>query len=247
MADGTPVSDSTLERMRHLAQLIESGNEDEVKEAIDELTKLRERDLYQELGRLTRDLHDALNSFQVDARLANMAEQDIPDARERLRHVIKMTDDSANRTLAAVEASMPLCENIEDESAQLHEEWQRFIQRQMSADEFRDLSKRVGDFLGRGREQAGQIRGNLNDVLMAQDFQDLTGQIIKRVISLVEELELSMVNLIKLSGTRLTEADKKEDKNSATKLDGPPVPGVSDTDVVSGQDEVDDLLSSLGF
>jgi len=247
MADGTPVSDSTLEQMRHLAQLIETGNEEQVKDAVDELTRLRERDLYQDLGRLTRQLHDALNSFQLDARLANMAEQDIPDARERLRHVIKMTDDSANRTLSAVEASMPLCEKLEDESSQLHEEWQRFTQRQLSAEEFRDLSKRVGDFLGRGKDQAGQIRGNLNDVLMAQDFQDLTGQIIKRVISLVEELELGMVNLIKLSGTRLTDIQKKEDQQAGAALEGPPVPGVSDTGVVSGQDEVDDLLSSLGF
>jgi chemotaxis protein CheZ len=86
---------------------------------------------------------------------------------------------------------------------------------------------------------------------MAQDFQDLTGQIIGRVINLVSDVEDSLVEIIKIGGNRLSKSSpqKKEEekKEEAVALDGPQVPGLESTTAVSGQDEVDDLLSSLGF
>jgi chemotaxis protein CheZ len=89
------------------------------------------------------------------------------------------------------------------------------------------------------------MKNNLNDVLMAQDFQDLTGQIITRVITLVEEVEGNLVELIRLTGDRF--AKPVEDKEADTVAEGPHVPGVGNKDVVANQDDVDDLLSSLGF
>ncbi|HFA59759.1 MAG TPA: protein phosphatase CheZ, partial [Rhodospirillales bacterium] len=92
-------------------------------------------------------------------------------------------------------------------------------------------------------QNAGQVRAHLTDALMAQDFQDLTGQIIKRVITLVEEVEANLVNLIKVAGL----PERKQDGPKEHELDGPVIPGKETASTVSGQDEVDDLLSSLGF
>ncbi|HEB59875.1 MAG TPA: protein phosphatase CheZ [Gammaproteobacteria bacterium] len=248
----TVVGSSSLEFARKLVREIENGNEAGVEAMIDELANLRESSLFIEVGKLTRQLHDAMNSFQLDARLANIADKEFPDARERLNYVIAMTDKAANTTLNAIEDSIPLCEELEKSAESMASDWQRFTSRQMSADEFRKLSPRIGSFFARNREQVGRIKNNLTEVLMAQDFQDLTGQVIKKVITLVEDVESNLVSLIKLAGAPGLERrgeEKEAQGGKSIKAEGPVVPGVDDvvSDVVSGQDEVDDLLSSLGF
>lgn len=240
-----------IERVRELSRHVESGNTEEADRILDQIAKLRESSLFQELGKLTREFHEALNSFRLDSRLASFAEKEFPDARERLRHVVEMTAKSADRSLTAAEESMPICDGLENEARDLREQWERFTQRDMSADEFRQLSGRIGSFLDSAGSNAGALRHNLNEVMMAQDFQDLTGQIINRVIALVDDMESSLVDLIRISGQNLRDlegaAPQKEEDH--LKGAGPVVPGVDDAaeNVVSGQDEVDDLLSSLGF
>jgi len=243
--DTGPLSEEYIDRVRTLAQTIDSGNTEEATRLLDELTSLREKTLFQELGRLTREFHEALQSFRLDSRIASLAAQDFPDARERLNYVVSMTAQSANRTMTAVEESMPICESLEGRAHALKQEWSRFTQRKMSPEEFRDLSRRLGEFLDGVSSDAPKLRANLQEVLMAQDFQDLTGQIIHRVVQLVDEVERNLVDLIRISGQGMAAAseEKKEDRLAAS---GPPVPGV-DTGTVTGQDEVDDLLSSLGF
>ncbi len=241
-----PLSEEYIDRVRTLAQTIDSGNTDEAARLLDELTSLREKTLFQELGRLTREFHEALQSFRLDSRIASLAAQDFPDARERLNYVVSMTAQSANRTMTAVEESMPLCDSLEERATGLKQEWSRFTQRKMSADEFRDLSRRLGEFLDGVNDDAPRLRANLQEVLMAQDFQDLTGQIIHRVVQLVDEVESNLVELIRISGQGLVAERQDEQPEDRIAASGPPVPGV-DTGTVAGQDEVDDLLSSLGF
>jgi chemotaxis protein CheZ len=240
--------DDFAERVRELSQHVECGNTEEADRILDQIAKLRESSLFQELGKLTREFHEALNSFRLDSRLASFAETEFPDARERLRHVVNMTAKSADRSLTAAEESMPICDGIENEAGELKGQWERFVKRDMSAEEFRRLSSRLSAFFDNVGSDAGVLRSNLSEVMMAQDFQDLTGQIIERVITLVDEMEGSLVDLIRISGQNLREpaTPKKED---VLKGVGPVVPGVDDAaeNIVSGQDEVDDLLSSLGF
>ncbi len=244
------LTDDYLGRARELLRQIESGNEEEAGKLLDELTKLRENSLFQELGRLTREFHEALNAFRFDSRIAAaLTETDFPDARERLKYVITMTAQSADRTLTAVEESMPLCDEMEADTLELKGQWERFTRRELTADEFRILVPRLEAYFGRVSEDIPKLRGNLQEVLMAQDFQDLTGQIIRRVINLVDDVEENLVELIRISGQNLLPKEKSEKPESAPsgiEASGPPVPGV-DTGTVSGQDEVDDLLSSLGF
>ena len=245
-----PESDDFAERVRELVQHVESGNTEEADRILDQIAKLRESSLFQELGKLTREFHEALNSFRLDSRLASFAEKEFPDARERLRHVVDMTAKSADRSLTAAEESMPLCEGIESEASDLKTQWERFVNRDMSADEFRQLSGRINEFLDTAGGNAAALRNNLNEVMMAQDFQDLTGQIIERVIGLVDDMEGSLVELIRISGQNLrVQESAEQQQEDLLKGTGPVVPGVDDAaeNIVSGQDEVDDLLSSLGF
>lgn len=244
MEDKKLINEDNIARVRDLLLSMENDNEGEVREILDELTSIREVSLYQDVGKLTRELHDAIGAFGMDDRISDLAEHDIPDARERLSYVITKTDEAANRTLTAVEASIPLCDEADHKSVELSDRWNKFTSKQLNADEFRTLSKDIDGFLKSIPVSSKDVKTNLNEVLMAQDFQDLTGQIIKKVITLVDEVEGNLVNLVKLAGLPEphSKADRKEDE-----LAGPIVPGVDGGDVVSGQDGVDDLLSSLGF
>jgi len=241
-----------LEQARALVAELESGNADAAQTLIDELGRMREQTLFRELGKMTRQLHDALNSFAVDSRMVALAESDIPDAKARLNHVIDMTEESANRTLTAVEGTLPIAEQLQEQANALHAKWARFCNNDMRVTQFRDLSKGIDDFLGLTNGHAGQIHSNLSEVMMAQGFQDLTGQIIRRVITLVQEVEDNLVELIRLSGgARVERAAATPEKGPETDVMrgvGPLIPGVdAGGGAVSGQDEVDDLLSSLGF
>lgn len=237
------ITDDNIARVKDLLACMEKGNEVDAIEIIDELTSIRETELYQDMGKLTRELHDAISNFGIDDSVSKLAEESIPDARERLNYVITKTDEAANKTLEAVEESIPICNNINDQALELHEKWNKFTNRQLSADEFRALSKEISIFFEQ-TNQLDKVKEHLTSVLLAQEYQDLTGQIIKKVINLVGEVEDKLVGIIKITGAPQV---KSKDKGDSSSLDGPPVPGIAHEDTVSGQDEVDDLLSSLGF
>jgi len=245
MEDKIILTDENIARVKDLLATLEQGDEVGANEVIDELANIRELEIYKEMGKLTRDLHDAITAFGMDEQINVLAENEIPDARQRLHHVIDMTDQAAHRTLTAVEESLPICEELESRSNTLHDDWKRFKKRDMDVNEFKALAKRLDAFFDVNTSDAGKLRDSLTNVLMAQDFQDLTSQIIKKVIKLVEDVESNLVEIIKITGgaEEKNQAEKSEDK-----LAGPVVPGVNDgVDVVDGQDDVDDLLSSLGF
>ena len=240
-----------LDAARALVTSLEQGNAKEADTLIDKLKDASEGDLFQEIGKLTRRLHESINNFVTDDRLTNLAQKDIPDAKERLTYVIERTEQAANTTLDAIEKSVPTAEEMKKSAEVLSSQWQRFRAREMDANEFRDLSQEVDVFLGKVVEGNAEMLGSLNEVLMAQDFQDLTGQVISRVISLVSEVEQSLVSLVRVTGQRLGEiestVESKQEEAKPTEAEGPQVPGVEMGDAVNNQDEVDDLLSSLGF
>ena len=239
------ITDDNIQRVKTLVSEMEAGNEEKASKTLDELVRIRESSLYTELGKLTRDLHDSLNGFQLDTRVSAIAEKEIPDAKERLNHVIDMTAKAADTTLEIIETSIPVCENLEKEAINLNTELKNFRNKEMNAEEFRGFLKSLNIFLDDSVSKNGELKGKLTEVLMAQGFQDLTGQIIKRVIVLVNEVEDKLVEIIKIAGaSMITEEVVPEDK---IKAEGPYMPNIDKGDFVSGQDEVDDLLSSLGF
>lgn len=244
---------SEQEMLAHTEELVlqlKEGNDQKVEDLLGYITTARESGIFNEVGKMTRQLHDSLNDFCEDTRLDVIAGEEIPDARTRLRHVITMTQDSADRSLSAVENTMPKCDTLSDRISTLGNSWQEFKHREMSVEQFRELSKELEVFFVEAEKDTADIRAGLNEVMMAQDFQDLTGQIITRVIELVEEVEGNLVEIVRLTGEKAgtKDSDKNaKDDTSGVEAEGPHIPGIGDTEVVSGQDEVDDLLSSLGF
>ncbi len=252
--------ESTLKsHARQLTESLEKGNFADVVQIIHQLNQVRDRGLYQEVGKLTRELHNAIVNFQLDPRVPHAQEvSQISDATERLSYVVTMTERAANRTMDLVEECAPVVNGMTDEAQSLSAEWQRFMRREIGADAFRDLAKRVELFLARSERDGAKLSGHLNDILLAQDYQDLTGQVIKRVTALVTEVESNLLKLMLMAsqvdrfagikhdhdGLR---AEQEKQQKESSRGEGPQIHADKRDDVVSGQDDVDDLLSSLGF
>lgn len=205
-------------------------------------------DLFQEVGRLTRELHEAINGFVLDTAMAEMVQVDMPDATERLQYVIETTETAAHQTLTAIEEALPVSERLKAKAEHLNQQWGRFLQREMKVEDFKALSGELSEFLQNTAEESNELHAKMNEIMMAQGFQDITGQIIKKVIKLVQDVEGRLIHLVQLAGNAHTSKNDEEIlKQKMAKEDGPVVPGVTQSQVVSGQDDVDDLLSSLGF
>ncbi|MCJ8167930.1 protein phosphatase CheZ [Atopomonas sediminilitoris] len=257
---GNETSFGDLEEVlkQHAASLnaaIADGNFKQAMQVIHELNLTRDQGLYHEVGKLTRGLHNAIVNFQIDAE-GNTSEDvsQISDATDRLSYVVKLTEKAANRTMDLVELSTPLAGELTSQARGLREEWGKLIRREVGPAEFRDLYKRIDAFLEQAEGTSSQLSGNLNEILLAQDFQDLTGQVIKRVTGLVKEVEGSLVKLMvmasqvdRYTGLVHDATHIREEKNISSKGEGPQIHADKREDVVSGQDDVDDLLSSLGF
>ena len=251
--------ESTLKKhAQELVSSLEKGRFGEAVQLIHQLNQTRDRGLYQEVGKLTRELHSAIVSFQIDPHMPQAEEvSQITDATERLSYVVKLTEGAANRTMDLVEASTPVLNDLSAEAASLSGDWQRFMRREVEAPEFRELVKRVDSFLTHSAEGNRKVAGHLNDILLAQDYQDLTGQVIKRVTALVTEVESNLLKLVLMASQvdrfagiehdhDQLRAEKDQEKHP-TRGEGPQIHADKREDVVSGQDDVDDLLSSLGF
>lgn len=234
-----------LEIARALVSALESGASDDADHLIGQLTFDRDHALFREIGQLTRGLHDQLNQFSENDRIVRLASEEIPDARQRLKWVMEKTEKAALDTLDAVERSMPLTGQIlesleglkalDPTSANFPAALDAVLVRTQAADE--------------------ELQNNLTVALMAQDYQDLTGQIITKVIVLVEEVESKLVELVRISGQRLIDdnpaapavVETPESAALASSLDGPQIEGLVSDDAVDGQGDVDALLSAFGF
>jgi chemotaxis protein CheZ len=239
-------SSELLDVARDLVTALETNDETQAKVHLADLTQAQETELFHEVGTLTRELHDSLNNFNVDPKLVNLAQTDMPDTRERLNYVIKTTEEAAHNTLELVDRTLPLSNTLKETAQKIEDSWHRFRMREMGVDEFRTLSSEIESYLPNVKKHADQIHENLSEMTLAQGFQDLTGQVIRQVINLVEEVENNLVELVKIAGKHQAEDNKDGNKADLIKAEGPQI-DKSKANVVNNQDEVDDLLSSLGF
>ncbi|MDP5134887.1 protein phosphatase CheZ [Rheinheimera baltica] len=241
----------SLDQARELVQLLEMGENDAANELVQQLAVPGSSELFAEVGKLTRQLHDSLKNFQIDPSLNNLLEEDIPDAKKRLNHVIDMTEQAANRTMDAVESCLPIADQLTQQLDKIKPQWQKLMHRQMQLGDFKMLCATLDSFFQQASGDSTTLNGLLTDVLMAQDYQDLTGQILRRVIELVREVEESLIGLLTAFGQSSimmqAEAKPARNKPKAHEAEGPIIDAAEREDVVSGQDDVDDLLSSLGF
>jgi chemotaxis protein CheZ len=245
-----------------LLDRLEQGDFAGISSAIIDLNEARDQGLYREVGKLTRGLHEAIVNFDLDAGKADAQSGDedqeskMANAQDRLDYVIQLTQSSADKTMDMVEEGIPVASQMGDRAKLLREDWGRLIRREMDPSEFRDLYHRIDNFLEFSVSSSGELGEKLNAILLAQDFQDLTGQVIKKVIFLVQEVEERLVDLMRMAGqveelAGIVSSIDQEQTSPSPELnsapEGPQIKAEQRDDVVSGQDDVDDLLSSLGF
>ena len=237
-----------LEQAKLLVEYIESDQQTKANELIAEIQSPINSELFEEIGKLTRQLHDSLNNFQIDERLNDLATADIPDAKERLNFVISHTEEAANKTMDAVEAIFPVVDGIQKQISTVNPLWQKLMHNDLDVVEFKALCQDIDVLLKTTEKESSKIHRLMTDVLMAQDFQDLTGQVIRKVIDLVREVEESLIYMLTAFGMS-SEKNKSDQlpKVGENLVEGPIINSENRQDVVSGQDDVDDLLSSLGF
>ena len=197
--------------------------------------------LFSQIGHLTRKLHDTLRELGYDKKLAETVDA-IPDTRERLAYIATMTQQAAERALTATEAAQPIQEKLEAGAMGLSSKWQRLFDNQLSLEEFKNLAEETRSYLKEVPSQTKATNAQLMEIMMAQDFQDLTGQVIKKVIDMAQQMERDMLQLLLAT----TPAEKKTEMD-ASLLNGPVINAEGRTDVVTNQAQVDDLLESLGF
>jgi chemotaxis protein CheZ len=230
--------------VERLTQAMLADRSEEFHSVLESIKDERADDVTRELRVLAETLHDAMLKFRHEFRVADLTEREVPDARTRLEHVMTLTDEAAHRTMDLIEQCVPLAERTSRGAMHvatlLHD---ARAEARVPPDEA--LLDRVSDHLTSANNDCLALRSNLTEVMLAQSYQDLTGQIIRGVIRLVGEVETVLAHLMRMTG-----ATGRQQKQSAapdgSQGFGPAIPGVSQN-TVSGQQDVDDLIANLGI
>jgi chemotaxis protein CheZ len=193
-----------------------------------------QHEIFQQLGALTRLLHDTMQQLGVMPRLQQAADG-LPDARSRLNYIAEKTAAAADKVLTSVDHAKAEHQAISEQT--------RTLAAALTADPVRAVaSGAVFNFVADVEARTQRIDQHLTDIMLAQDFHDLTGQVVAKVVRLASDLEDSLVKLL----VQVVPPEQRE-KVDASVLHGPVVNPEGRTDVVTNQGEVDDLLASLGF
>ena len=198
-------------------------------------------DMLHRVGRLTRKLHDTLAELGYADQLKQFAANAIPDTKERLTYVVNMTEQAASRALNAIEIAQPLQDQLGSTAETLVGRWDALYRNELSVGEFKALAGQTRDFLRATPQKTRATGEQLREIMMAQDFQDLTGQVIKRVTDCAQQMEGQLLKLL----VDYAPPEKREEANSL--LNGPQIHGKGGAEIVTNQAQVDDLLESLGF
>jgi chemotaxis protein CheZ len=194
------------------------------------------------VGQMTRTLHDNLRELGLD-KVLERASVDIPDVRDRLNYVARMTEQAAQRVLNATDAAIPMQERIDAGATEVLNGWKKTFAAPFSEADYRDMATLTMQCLADMQNDTSATKQQLLDIMMAQDFQDLTGQVIRKVTELAHNLESQLVQfLIDYAPSEVV----KRETNSGL-LNGPQINPTASSEVVADQSQVDDLLDSLGF
>lgn len=194
------------------------------------------------IGQLTRTLRDSMRELGLDQAIAQAAEA-IPDARDRLDYVVTMTAQAAERALNCVEAAQPHQMALETNAKALETRWDQWFANPIELSDARSLVTDTRQYLGQVPEHTTFTNARLLEIMMAQDFQDLTGQVIKRMMDVVQEIEKQLLMVLM---ENLPEQPVKEKTPNESLLNGPQL-DQNAIGVIANQAQVDDLLDSLGF
>lgn len=198
-------------------------------------------EIFNHLGHVVRQLHDSMRELGYDKAVEESARQ-IPDARQRLSYIAQMTERAASRVLNATDIARPLQDDLLARSETMAARWERMFASQLSVDEFKALAAETRDFFRQAPDKVKATNVQLTEIMLAQDFQDLTGQVIRKVVEIVESMESQLVRVL----IEAMPAERRAGVPSGL-MNGPAIDAAGRQDVVSSQTQVDDLLESLGF
>ena len=231
-----------IECLREMIVLLEGGDDAGFEARFAGFLHAREQGLFVTVGRLTRELHDAMRELRFDAQLSDLAGRDIPDACSRLDYVAKVTEEAAHKTLDLVEQCQRFTQDIVLATNDLSAACQRAHVYAGSPYSLSGLVVSVDETREHIVGSATQLRERLSQLAQAQEYQDLAGQVIKRVTQLVKSVERALIDLLRASGGAVTTKAAETPSNG---LHGPAVTGV--TPAAVSQDDADSLLAELGF
>ncbi|MBI1890648.1 MAG: protein phosphatase CheZ [Burkholderiales bacterium] len=194
-----------------------------------------ENPMFERLGGIVRLLHDSLRELGYDKSLSEASSQ-IGEAKDRLEYIASLTEQSAVKVLNTLDEGIPAQEALVKQGKAIEERWALLFEGKIGIEEFKVLAADSRKFASTIVSEGEKEKARLLEIMMAQDFQDLTGQIIKKVVGVTKQIEHDLAQLL------LENAPAKIKVKHNDLMNGPSLP-----DNAMIQDDVDDLLADLGF
>ncbi len=196
--------------------------------------------LVNRIGQLTRQMREGMRELGLDKGIARAAEA-IPNARDRLSYVAQMTERAAERALNAIDVAQPIQDQLSKRANGLTQRWDVWFSSPLGLDQARELVVDTRAYLSEVPQQVSATNAQLMEIMMAQDFQDLTGQVIKKMMDVIKDMETHLLQLL-IDNAPI---EKRQEVKQGL-LNGPQIKQ-GNLDAVDDQEQVDDLLASLGF
>ncbi|HET7313511.1 protein phosphatase CheZ [Salinisphaera sp.] len=204
-------------------------------------------ELIDRIGQLTRALHESMRELGLDKEVEKAAEA-IPDARDRLTFIAETTEAAAERALSAIEVAQPLQERLARDAQSLSARWDTWFDSPLDLADARALVADTRAYLGELPEHTRATNAQLHEIMMAQDFQDLTGQVVGKLIGVIRRIESQLVEVLVAHMPEAADyRERREAEGEGALLNGPQINAAGKPDVVTDQAQVDDLLEELGF
>lgn len=237
-------SQDQLTLARDLVEALATGERGQADRIVNALARGLESSVCSRVATMTEGLRKALADLEGDVGVAGMTLHEIPDVRDRLHYIIAKTERAAHRTISSVEALLPMVERISGGAEKLIEDWSRIEWEGLDSTNLSALRDRVIEVVGQLRADSRALHDRLCEILVAQDYQDLIGQVIQRVVQLLQEVEAKLATMASLSGGGIAKQarpyrDEAEPERSDEEAEARPR-------VLTSQGEVDELLAALG-
>ncbi|MDB5936226.1 MAG: chemotaxis protein CheZ [Massilia sp.] len=203
-------------------------------------TSAADKPMFERLGGIVRLLHDSLRELGYDKALTEASSQ-IVDAQDRLEYVASLTEQAANKVLNTLDDGMPAQDVLSKQAKVMDTRWAALFEGKLSIDEFKTLAGDSRQFAQIVAEATEAEKARLLEIMMAQDFQDITGQLIKKVVAITKTVEHELAELLRDNAPPAVR-EKLAAAKPVALMSGPALPSVA-----LDQDNVDDLLADLGF
>jgi chemotaxis protein CheZ len=231
--DGVPIEPGMVLEPEVAEAMVEA-----VAEAAAVVVSQSDKPMYERLGGIVRLLHDSLRELGFDKAI-NDASHQISDAQDRLEYVASLTEQAANKVLNTLDEGMPAQDVLSKKAKDMEDRWSALFAGKLSLDEFKTLAGDSKQFAILVNDATEKEKARLLEIMMAQDFQDITGQLIKKVVAITKAVEHELADLLR---DNAPPAVREKLHKPVPIMQGPSVPSVA-----LDQDNVDDLLADLGF